>query len=347
MPVTNLVSRVRAEAAAALVAFPSQLTLLVGVSGGPDSLCLADALAHVSGTRIVLAHLNHQLRGAEADADAQHVRAFAEARGLAVVIECQDVAALARQSQRSIELAAREARYAFLAQAAREHNTQFVAVAHHADDQAETVLFRMLRGAGTEGLRAMQQRAPLPGAPALMLLRPLLRITRKEIEHYCADLGIVTRHDASNDLRDATRNRIRHEVMPLLQEINPGVKQVLARLADSAAADAEVIAYAVEKALTHCVSQTRDSFTVLRAAWAQLPVGLQRGVLRACVRRLRPEQGVTDLNFSAIEEARDVLLSSVRQAEIALMAEIRIDVDREHFVMRRHDPPANEVAHAA
>ena len=330
MPATNLMSRIRSEVQRRLPEGAGRL--LVGVSGGPDSLCLADVLLAL-GADVVLAHLNHELRGADADADAVFVQAFAAERNTAVVIERLDVAAAAREAGQSIELAAREARHAFFARSARTQSATAIVLAHTADDQAETVLMRLLRGTGIEGLRAMSVLSTLPGAPDLAVLRPLLRVTRAEIERYCADVSLQPRHDASNDSLDHTRNRVRHELIPALQQFNPGVKQVLARLADSAGAELDVIAYATSAAFAVHARQQPSGVTVDRAAWRALPPGLQRALLRECVRRVKGE--LTNLNFAAVEEARDVLNSAAATGDIALMADVRIIVRTPEFFVTR------------
>jgi tRNA(Ile)-lysidine synthase len=334
MPVTNLVSRLRAEVARALAQLPTDTTLIAGVSGGPDSMCLADALlARWRTERVILAHFNHALRGAASDADADYVREFAQARGVRCVIERADVAALAAATGVSLELAGRDARYAFFARLATQTGAGAVLVAHHADDQAETVLFRMLRGTGIEGLRGMRTLSSLKdGPPGVALIRPLLRVPRADIEKYCADLGLEPRYDATNDALDATRNRLRHEVLPMLERINPGVRQVLARLADSAAAELDVSAYATSQAMRAVTQPRDDGIAIDRAAWRNLPEGMQRLVLRECVRVLKGE--LTNLNYMAIEEAREVLLSDAHSAEIALMADVRIAVAARDAIVR-------------
>ncbi len=333
MPVTNLVSRLRAEVTRPLASAPADAVLIAGVSGGPDSMCMADALlASRPPGRVILAHYNHMLRGADSDADADFVRAFAGARGARCVVERGDVAAQAAAAGASLELAGRDARYAFFARLAAQSGADAVLVAHNADDQAETVLFRMLRGAGIEGLRGMRMRAPLHGAPGVALIRPLLRTPRADIERYCADLGLQTRHDASNDALDATRNRLRHEVLPMLARINPGVRQVLARLADAAAGELDVSAYAAAQAMRAVTRAREDGIAIDRAAWRALPEGVQRLALRECVRALKGE--LTHLNYAAVEEARDVLLSDAHTGEIALMADVRITVSARAALVR-------------
>ncbi|MCX6020006.1 MAG: tRNA lysidine(34) synthetase TilS [Chloroflexi bacterium] len=333
MSPSNLVSRIRAE-----VARTAPPPVLIGFSGGPDSLCLADALLSAGG-RVVLAHLNHRLRGAASDGDEVFVREFAATRGVTCICESIDVAAAARACNESIELTARRARYAFLARAAAQANVTCVAVAHHADDQAETVLLRLLRGTGIEGLRAMAARAPLPDSPELTLLRPLLRITRAEIERYCADMNLQPRHDNSNDSAEHTRNRVRLELLPLLHTFNPGIKRVLARLADLASADHDMQIWATRRAFDELASAEPGAVHVDRVGWRALPAGLQRTLLRECVRTLRSD--LTNLSYDGIEEARTVLLSTAAHAEIALMADVRVNVHDTGFSVQHSDDIQN------
>lgn len=327
MPRSNLVSRIRAEA---MRAVPP--ALVVGVSGGPDSLCLADALLSAD-VRVTVAHLNHGLRGDESDDDEAFVRAFAAACGAACIVERVDVARAARACGESIELTARRERYAFFARAAVQAGVTHIAVAHHADDQAETVLLRLLRGTGIEGLRAMAASAPLPGAPTLTLLRPLLRITRSEIERCCDELGLRPRRDSSNDSSEHTRNRVRRELLPVLRTFNPGIARVLARLADLAAADHEVQQWAARRAFDELAHvEEAGGIRIERAAWRALPIGLQRTLLRECVRAVRAD--LTNLSYDAVEEARAVLLSDAAQAESAITADVRVELRGASFLVR-------------
>ena len=141
--------------------------VVVAVSGGADSIALLDILARFEDRlTLVVAHFDHQLRGAASDADAMFVQAAATARALPFHLGSLDVAAAAARAKESVEVAAREARYAFLAQTAATESASWIATAHHADDQAETVLLRLLRGTGTTGLRGMTLLSPMPGGPA-------------------------------------------------------------------------------------------------------------------------------------------------------------------------------------
>jgi tRNA(Ile)-lysidine synthase len=213
---------------------------VVAVSGGPDSVALLRALLVVRGDApVVVAHLNHQLRGPDSDADeafvsALHARLVAEGASLTLRSERIDVAARARREGDNLENLARRVRYGWLAAVARSAGADWVATGHTADDQAETVLHRLLRGTGLKGLAGISTRRELTSGVAVV--RPLLRVLRSEVLAYLQSIGQDFCLDASNaDLR-FTRNRIRHELLPnLARHYNPAVAAVLCRLAEQAA----------------------------------------------------------------------------------------------------------------
>jgi tRNA(Ile)-lysidine synthase len=212
-------------------------SLVIAISGGPDSVALARAAAlareHRSG-RLVFAHLNHGLRGTESDADEAFVIDLAaQIPGVEICHVRIDVAAEAARTGMNLEATARRLRYDWLAQVARERGITRVATGHTADDQAETVLHRLLRGTGLQGLRGIAGRRAL--APDVELVRPILDVTRVDVLAFLHSLGQSFREDSSNrDLRH-TRNRIRHELLPLLAgQFNPAIVAVLGRLAAQA-----------------------------------------------------------------------------------------------------------------
>jgi tRNA(Ile)-lysidine synthase len=237
-PRTDLLNQV-AHALAALPAGSGPG--VVAVSGGPDSVALLRALLTLrpASAPLVVAHLNHQLRGADSDADeafvtALHARLAAERATLTLCCERIDVAARARVEGDNLESVARRVRYGWLAGVARAAGAGWVATGHTADDQAETVLHRLLRGTGLKGLCGIPARREL--APGVEVVRPLLRVTRARVLAFLRSVGQDFREDASNaDLR-FTRNRIRHELLPHLAErYNPAVALALCRLAEQAA----------------------------------------------------------------------------------------------------------------
>jgi tRNA(Ile)-lysidine synthase len=219
--------------------------LVVAVSGGPDSVALLHALATLRLTKstgagsLVIAHLNHQLRGLESDGDERFVHELHDAlrtRGLPRLelrSERVDVGTQARLERNNLESVGRRIRYDWLAEVARSLHARFVATGHTADDQAETVLHRLLRGTGLRGLRGIVARRRL--APGIELIRPLLGVTRAEVLGYLESQGQTYREDASNSNRNYMRNRIRHELLPYLkQHYNPAIASILRRLAEQA-----------------------------------------------------------------------------------------------------------------
>jgi len=210
--------------------------LLVAVSGGPDSLACLLVLMELReqfGLDLTVAHFDHQLRADSRD-DLEFVRDACERLGVPFLSGEGDVRAAARKQRRSLEDAARAMRYQFLAFVAAEKRLDAVVTGHTADDQAETVLMRILRGTGVRGVRGMLPSSPIPGSPAQTLLRPLLVLSREETCAVCESAGIEPRDDRSNaDLR-LLRNRVRHEVLPVLRAVNPSVDAALRGLAVSA-----------------------------------------------------------------------------------------------------------------
>ncbi len=206
---------------------------VVALSGGPDSVALAHVLVGLQRAGLLVAHLNHLLRGAESDADERFVQVFADAHGVPCRTSRVDVAGLAAQAGANLEDTARRERYRWLTEIARAESATWVATGHTADDQAETVLLRLLRGSGVQGLGGIASHRPL--AEGIALVRPLLAVRRAEVLRYLQEQGLEYCDDTSNrDLR-FTRNRLRHELLPHLQrEYNPGVVDVLCRLSAQA-----------------------------------------------------------------------------------------------------------------
>lgn len=208
-------------------------TLLVAVSGGPDSMVLLHLLAALAPSlrlRLRAAHLHHGLRGRDADRDLALVRSRCRLLGVPLDSSRLDVRALARRRGLSLEAAAREARYAFLSRCASRAGAEAVALGHTAGDQAETFLMRLLRGAGGRGLGGIR---PVRAEGALRVVRPILCLRRAEVLACAAARGVPHREDASNRDRAFTRNRVRHGLIPYLERnFNPGVREALLRTAE-------------------------------------------------------------------------------------------------------------------
>ena len=216
-------------------------TIVVGVSGGPDSLCLLDGFVRL-GYPVIAAHFDHQLRP-ESGQDAAVVEAKVKSLGVPYQRGNADVRSIAEDKHQSIEEAARHSRYTFLFGVARERGAHAVAVGHTADDQVETVVMHFLRGSGLSGLRGMLYSTILHSYDAsIPVVRPLLDVWRTETESYCRIRGLEPVYDKSNEILDYLRNKIRHELIPQLETYNPGIRKVLWRSASVLREDENIIA---------------------------------------------------------------------------------------------------------
>jgi tRNA(Ile)-lysidine synthase len=289
---------------------------VVALSGGPDSVCLALILRALHRqemfSRLVLAHLNHQLRGPESDADEAFVLALGQAWNLPCRTHRLDVQTVAKQNGANLEETSRRLRYDWLTQVARDEGALWVATGHSADDQAETVLHRLLRGSGLQGLSGMAARRPL--AAAVDLVRPLLTVRRSAILAYLEEHGQTYRQDSSNQDPRFTRNRLRHDLFPVLvRDYNPGVVEVLCRLAEQACeVQAEMTRLAVQ-VLGEAELPRAGSMIVLGAGTLMKAVPhLRREAFRLVWQRENWPLG--QMNF----EAWDRLARLVDQKEAAL-----------------------------
>ena len=222
------------------------LKILVAVSGGLDSMALLHALNSLAGVRrwkLAVAHFNHRLRGRASDADEAIVAKTAAAMKLPFYVGAAAVQVVAAKEKVSIEMAARSLRHDFLARTAREHGINSIGLAHHADDQVELFFLRLLRGAGGSGLGGMQWRSPSPSDGRISLVRPLLDVPRGVLEDFVRENRIRYREDATNRVHDFLRNRIRHELLPLLRRnYQPGLSKTILRSMEIAGAESDLIA---------------------------------------------------------------------------------------------------------
>lgn len=288
--------------------------VVIGVSGGPDSLCLLDVLWRL-GYPLVVAHFNHRLRP-EAEDEARKVEEQARRRGLPFILGSQDVADYARQYGLSLEEAGRRLRYRFLFAQAEQRAAQAVAVGHTADDQVETLLMHLLRGAGMAGLGGMEYRSlPNPWSATIPLVRPLLGVWREEILAYVRENDLQPVWDASNLDRTFYRNRLRHELIPYLETSHPGLRHRLWRTAEVLRQEDQLLEALVDQAWPACVAsgeaQSLAPPTYLeldRKAILAQPLALQRRLLRRAMTRLQP--GLRDLDFATIERGLTFIAST-------------------------------------
>ncbi len=270
--------------------------VVVALSGGPDSVALVHLLLELQadGELLVagLAHFNHQLRGADADADEAFCRTMAASLDLPIEVGRGDVRALARDERRSVEDAARAARYAFLEHAADRLGAEVIAVGHSADDQAETFLLRLIRGAGARGLAGI---LPKSGR----VVRPLIDIPRVDLRQYTAGRRLDSREDTSNADLGIPRNRVRHELLPYLQrEFSPGISGVLAREAAIARDDEDHLQREAIDLAASIVLTSRDTVDVDTAALTSLHPALASRVVRLAMEAQSPG---TFIGFDHIE----------------------------------------------
>jgi len=303
--------------------------ILAAVSGGPDSLFLLDSLWRL-GYPLVVAHINHRLR-AEADEEARLVQQAAARCNLPFVSTSEDVAGFAAARHLSIEEAARMLRYRFLFEQARRVGAQAVATGHTADDQIETVLMHWLRGSGLSGLRGMSFRSlPNPWSSDLPLVRPLLACWRFDILPALAEQGLQPTWDASNRDLQYYRNRLRHETLPYLETLAPGLGRRLWNLAQIAQDEDRVLEAQVEAAWQVCQVRQGAGWVALHCvALAQQPTAIQRRLLRRAIQQLRP--GLRDIDFAAIEKVRRFASQPSQSKEANLAAGLRIALQAERL----------------
>lgn len=317
---------------------PPDTPLIIALSGGPDSLTLLHLLTQLHPTdKLIAAHLDHAWRPSSA-AEAQSVAATAVSWGVTCHIERADVVALARDQGLTLEEAGRTARYQFLARLARQLGTTTIATGHTADDQAETILMHLLRGSGLSGLRGMLPVAPLPGAPDLTLIRPLLTIPRAAILAYCQEHNLTPIEDPTNADTTFFRNRLRHQLLPLLTQYNPQVQQHLQTLAATTAADYALLDDLTRQSWSTLLLESgRDWLRFDHAQWSTLPLSLRRSTLRHALSLLRP--GLNNVGFRTLEQARHVLEAAHVRAQSILPGNITLTLDYNHATLSAVAPP--------
>jgi len=278
--------------------------LLVAVSGGPDSVCLLHILVKLQRelkVKLQVAHLNHQLRGAESEADASYVSHLARQLGIPAIIEGRDVTGYQAQHRLSLEEAAREVRYSFLTQVARSIGAERVAVGHTMDDHIETILLHLIRGTGTRGLRGLQAVTVWQsGSNSLTIVRPLLEVSHQETEDYCHLHQLAPRLDASNLSLSPLRNRIRQQLLPLLESYNPRVAEALLRTGRIASDDIDFLDEEIARLWDEVAQQQEKTVVLDKERFDQLPPTLQRYLLRASAEKLLGS--AKDIEMRHIEE---------------------------------------------
>ena len=297
------------------------LPIIVGVSGGPDSLCLMEVLRQ-AGYPIIVAYFDHRLRADSVD-DARMVEKTAARLMLACVIDGADVRGYADENKMSIEEAARTLRYRFMFDLARRHKAQAVAVGHTADDQVETVLMHFLRGSGIAGLKGMSYRSIIKlFDPEIPLVRPLIDLWREETVVYCAVHGLRPHYDSTNDSLNFQRNRIRHLLIPTLESYNPKFREAIQRMSQSLKSDYTFVMETLEHAWQDTVTSAEENMITFDAErLAKCSHGLQRNLVKHAMQTIRPGMEIT---FTVLERAAQIINSPSQSVRKELKAGLNI-----------------------
>jgi tRNA(Ile)-lysidine synthase len=295
-------------------------SIVVGVSGGADSVCLLHILAKWQrefDIKLYAAHLNHQLRGVESDEDAEYVANLAASVGVPLTVGKRNVADYRSRRNCPIEEAARELRYDFLAKVACDVGAHRVATGHTRDDQVETILMHILRGTGISGLCGLEPCSPFPFYHfelkaknlGLVVIRPLLDITRQETLSYCQEHQLRPRFDSSNLSLSFLRNRLRLELLPSLRKYNPSVDQALLRLAKIAKDDSSFVEQQALQLWDEVSRQEKDAIYLDRKKIGSLPVALQSRLIRLAVDKVLGD--TRDIEANHIEAISSLLIKPV------------------------------------
>ncbi len=312
---------------------PASGPLIVAFSGGADSLCLLHILYMLCGpqkqyptTHLHVAHLDHQLRGTASEQDALHISQLASAWGLPCTIGAIDVPALAQQEHRSLEDAARTARYRFLREVA---HGQLIAVAHHQDDQVETLLLHWIRGGGIASQVGLQPRQQ-------DIIRPLLAVTHGETLAYCEQHRLIPLQDASNSDTRFYRNRIRHELLPLIETMNADFRATLLRNAEVLHVDVNWIEAQVDTAWQQVVLEAEASrCTLALSHLCTLSQSIQRHLLRRVTSRLSAGQSPLELRHYLLIEELLQRETTIRDVSLDLPDNLTVTKTRDTLTFQR------------
>ena len=313
-------------------------TLIVAVSGGADSVALLHVLyrlRHRLRFYIHVASLNHGIRGEAAARDVQHVRELAGQWQLPFTAGRVNAPGIAKRAGIGLEDAARRARYDFLAKLALQQNATCVAVGHHAVDQIETILLHIIRGSGMRGLRGMRMSSPMPTYANMTLVRPLLNVTRNEIEAYCVDNRLTFRHDSSNDDTRHLRNFLRHRIARPLLERNPHLVKSVERLAAVAEADNDYLESRFTGDVLPLVERREGSWRISKSNYQSCHDAMKRRLLREAFRSFQDGKG--ELSFDSTQEIIDWVKGAAVGKRRDLGTGIQLRVGYDSLYIERKD----------
>ena len=311
-------------------------TILVAVSGGQDSVCLLHILHQLQselGINLHVAHLDHQLRGKESAGDARYVAGLSKRLGTPATIGKRDASNYQKEHSLSLEEAAREVRYNFLAEVADRIGADRVAVGHTFDDHIETILLHLIRGTGTRGLRGLQPVARWGTTDnGLTVVRPLLEVRRNETGAYCSSHHLRPCQDATNQSLTPLRNRVRLELLPLLQGYNPQVAEALRRTAYIAGDDITYLEKEARRLWPSVAVIQGDTVAMDKKALLKLPVSMQRYLLRLAIENAGGN--LKDIEARHIEELTQALSKSAGK-RISLPYGLFFAIDYDRYLLSR------------
>jgi tRNA(Ile)-lysidine synthase len=303
--------------------------IILAISGGPDSIALLYLMNELQAElkcSFHIAHLNHQLRGEESDADAQFVIEQAQKLNIPITVESIDVKEMI-MSKESLESGARRIRYDFYERVMFATKANKVAQGHTADDQVETVLMRLLRGSGSQGLSG------IPPIRDNKYIRPLIEISRKEIEEYLDSINITPRWDSSNLSTEYERNKIRHELLPLIEnEYSPNIRNILQQTADILRADDDFLADLTKQAMDTCIKQDKKSLIINIPIFKNQHIAIQRRILRLAIESLLGD--LLRYDFDHIKNLLDLINNRQSGKSISLPRGIIAEKSYENLIIR-------------
>lgn len=306
-------------------------TIVVAVSGGPDSIALLHGLyqLHIRYQwKLIAAHLNHGFRGRDADEDAMYVQNMAQELNIPFYYKKISVPEWMKEKGLGPQEAARILRYDFLKEIARKHSQSLIATAHQAEDQLETILMRIIRGSGLEGLAGIPMKRMDDGIP---LVRPMLRISRREIENYCAQHHLNPRLDKSNLSGKYTRNRIRLDILPLLKRENPEILQSIYQLTSLVYHENEFLESLANAHLKEIiVKQERNKIIIKQKEYLNFHLALQRRMIKLILSYLTGKSN--EIQFKHIEDCRKIISSTSPSASINLPGTLRVHREYDRVV---------------
>lgn len=327
-----------------------QDSVVVGVSGGPDSMALLHLLLELNKSHgwklgIHVAHLNHRLRHDDAEKDAAFVQAAADSLSLPCSVDSKDVGKLSGQGSGGIEEIGRRERYAFFERVCLQTGAKAVAVAHQADDNAETILHRTLRGTGLRGLAGIPRKRSLSPNSQIFVVRPLLRRTKRELLAYLADDGIAFREDRSNESNEPMRNKIRRVLIPQIEaDINPQVRDALTRLGEQAQWLEEFLGETVQRTFeTLIISRTDQDLTLNADALGRKSRIVQTEIIRLAYRSFG--LGEQNLSFANLRSALELIASADSGKKVNLPGGMTSEKRYHHLIFSLpSDEPREHIA---